>query len=232
MITQIYSIQSVKEALDCLDCGVDNIGIAAGTGTASIPAAIPFELGREIFAAIGSRAKKVALTVADDESDIYPVIEALHPDILHICGNRYYVTPEFVETAKRLQPNLEILQAIPMTGDEAVPLAVYYSEFCDYLILDSVKAGIDGIGAAGITHDWAISKRIVEATAHTDCKIILAGGLGPDNVADAIRAVRPYGVDSFTKTSVFDTNGKGYKDAALIKSFVLHAKETAKELGL
>lgn len=227
MITQIYSIQTVQEALDCVDCGVDNIGIAAGTGSSSIPAAISFELGRQIFAAIGVRAKHVALTVADDESDIFPVIEELRPDILHICGNSYYVTPEFVQSAKRLQPNIEILQAIPMTGAEAVALAVYYAEFCDYLILDSVKAGIDGIGAAGITHDWSLSRRIMEETSHLDCKIILAGGLSPNNVADAIKAVKPYGVDSFTNTS---TNGR--KDKSLIQQFVINAQAAAKELGI
>lgn len=226
MITQIYSIQTVQEALDCVECGVDNIGIAAGTGTYAIPAAIAFDLGREIFAAIGDRAKKVALTVADEEEDIIPVIEQLHPDILHICGSKYYVTEQFVKRAKLMQSDIKILQAIPVTGDESIPLAQYFSMFCDYLILDSVAPGIDGIGAAGITHDWTLSERIVEATAQTDCKIILASGLGPDNVAEAIKAVRPYGVDSFTKTSVF-YNGRGRKDKELIRRFVEQAKLAA-----
>ena len=53
------------------------------------------------------------------------------------------------------------------------------------------------IGALGITHDWRISRRIVDLVR---TPVILAGGLGPDNVAEAIRAVRPAGVDSKTRT--------------------------------
>src|ERR1700692_2643445 len=62
------------------------------------------------------------------------------------------------------------------------------------------------IGALGILHDWSISRRIVELVR---TPVILAGGLGPDNVADAIRSVRPAGVDSKTKT---DRDGSHKKD--------------------
>ncbi|MDO4543726.1 MAG: phosphoribosylanthranilate isomerase [Clostridia bacterium] len=227
MITQIYSIQTPEEAQLCIDCGVDSIGIAAGVGTAAIPAAIPFERGRKIFSLIGDRAQKVALTVADNEEDIYPVLDELAPDVLHICGNRFFASADFARRLRERYPLVKLLQAIAVTGSKAVEEAVHFSEFCDFLILDSVKAGIDGIGAAGLTHDWSISKRIVEALEGSPCKVILAGGLGPDNVSEAIRKVRPYGVDSFTKTSK-----DGRKDGALIAAFVKNAQAAAKELSL
>ena len=56
-----------------------------------------------------------------------------------------------------------------------------------------------GIGASGQTHDWNIDAEIVKSV---NAKVIEAGGLGPDNVADAIKKIRPYGVDSLTKTSI------------------------------
>ena len=93
-----------------------------------------------------------------------------------------------------------------------------YDGVADWLLLDSHKRGDSQIGALGITHDWAISRRIVESTA---APVILAGGLGPDNVAAAIEAVRPAGVDSKTKT---DRIGDSSKDLEKVEQFVAIAK--------
>ena len=69
------------------------------------------------------------------------------------------------------------------------------------------------IGALGVTHDWNISRRIVQSVSTA---VILAGGLGPDNVADAIAIVRPAGVDSKTKT---DKDGSHAKDLERVRRF-------------
>ena len=231
MITQIYSIQTVQEALDCVTAGADYIGVAAATDK-HLPAEVSLETGLEIFAAIGNQAKKVALTVADNPAPIYKVIEQLKPDVIHVCGNQYYTTAEFAETARRLQPGIEVLQAIPVTGPDAISTAEHYAAFCDSIILDSVDPKIAGIGAAGIVHDWAISAEICRRLEKTGCKVILAGGLGPDNVADAIRQVRPWGVNSFTRTSVKLADGSSRKDPELVRNFIQRARVAAKELGI
>jgi len=231
MITQIYSIQTVQEALDCVHAGADYIGVAAATDK-HLPAEVNLQAGLEIFTAIGDRAKKVALTVADRPDPIYRVIQQLKPDVIHVCGNEYYATAEFAETARRLQPGLEVLQAIPVTGPDAIPTAEHYAAFCDSLILDSVDPNIAGIGAAGLVHDWAISAEICRRLAKLGCKVILAGGLGPENIAEAIRQVRPWGVDSFTKTSVKFADGTSRKDPELVRLFIQRAKAAAKELGI
>jgi phosphoribosylanthranilate isomerase len=81
------------------------------------------------------------------------------------------------------------------------------------ILLDSYRALDDQIGALGVTHDWSISRRIVDAVR---IPVILAGGLGPDNVRDAIGCVRPAGVDSKTKT---DRHGSHAKDIELVRRF-------------
>jgi len=91
-------------------------------------------------------------------------------------------------------------------------------ERADFLLLDSHRASDRQIGALGVTHDWRISRRIV---ARVRVPVILAGGLGPDNVADAIRAVRPAGVDSKTKT---DRDGSHVKDLDCVRRFHAAAK--------
>jgi phosphoribosylanthranilate isomerase len=71
-----------------------------------------------------------------------------------------------------------------------------------------------------MTHDWSISRRIVE---QVHVPVILAGGLGADNVADAIRAVRPAGVDSKTKT---DHDSSHAKDIERVRRFHEAARTT------
>jgi len=231
MITQIYSIQTVQEALDCVTAGVDYIGVAAGTRK-NLPAEVSLISGREIFAAIGQQAKKVLLTVADEPETILGVIRELHPDVIHVCGNVFHVTAGFAQTVRKEAAGIEVLQAIPVTGTEAITLAEKYAAFCDSVILDSVDTRIAGIGAAGVTHDWAVSAEICRRLENTGCKVILAGGLGPDNVAEAIRRVRPWGVDSFTRTSIKFPDGTSRKDPQRVRLFVERAKAVALELGL
>lgn len=219
MITQIYTTQTADEALALVEAGVDHIGT---TPTAcGLPGEISVETCKTIFDAIDGRAVKCALTVADEADEILTMVKALRPDVLHICGNRFYATPKFVKEVKALVPGIRVMQAIPMTGPEAVDVAVSYGEFCDILILDSVSPTIDGIGAAGVTHDWNDSKKIVE---RSKAKVILAGGLGPDNVAEAIKFVKPWGVDSLTKTNKFAADGTFTKDIEKVKAFVKNAK--------
>ena len=87
------------------------------------------------------------------------------------------------------------------------------------LLLDSHQPGDRQIGALGVTHSWEIDRRIVKSVK---IPIIIAGGLGPDNVVDAIRAVQPAGVDSKTKTDKVD--GSYTKDLQKVRQFVARAK--------
>lgn len=228
MITQIYSIQTAAEAVACVEAGVDRIGVAVDTGM-SLPAQVSEETCQQIFAAIGQKATKVLIVITKTGEEVYGPLARLHPDVIHICGNDFFATPEFVAKAKKLCPGVEVLQAIPMTGPEAVDQALHFAEFCDLIILDSVDPNIAGIGAAGITHDWALDAEIVRRAR---CRVILAGGLGPDNVAEAIRTVRPWGVDSFTRTSDKLPDGNTKKDPAKVRLFVKNAQAVAAELGL
>ena len=93
----------------------------------------------------------------------------------------------------------------------------------DILFLDSNDPSVSGIGIAGFTHDWNISRAIVEAVS---IPCILAGGLTPENVADAVRAVRPWGVDSNTHTCV---PGSWNKDLDRMRRFSQQAKSALQE---
>lgn len=221
MITQIYSIQTVQEALDCIEAGADYIGLAIDTGV-NLPNQVSLNQAKVIYDAIGDKAKKVLICVTKSDEPLYEPIKYLKPDVIHLCGYDYYATREFVQKVKQLQPGIEVLQAIGVEDESAIDQAIYYSEFCDTLILDSVDRNINGIGAAGFTNDWDIDAEIVKKAK---CKVILAGGLSPDNVKEAILHVKPWGVDSFTKTSDILPDGTSRKNKEKVKAFIKNAKE-------
>lgn len=220
MITQIYSIHDVSEAEMCLDAKVDHIGVALSNGY-RCPREVPLQGIKEIFDFIGNKAKKVLIVVSRGEEEVLRAVSELRPDIVHICGNYYEATPELKAHLKELYPSIELMQAIGLPSADYMGKAAHFASFCDYLILDSIRPGLTSIGVAGVTHDWSMDRQIVEA--FPKLKVILAGGLGPDNVAQAIEAVRPYGVDSFTKTSFCKSGELLGKDGKAIEEFVKNA---------
>lgn len=228
MITQIYSLNEPEEAIATVRAGADYIGVNPTSKNSGKTFDEALASSKAVFDAIDGKAVKVALTIDNTAEERTRIIETLHPDVLHISGAYDDATPELVAELNEKYPDMQIMQAIPMTGPEAIEKAVASSKFVDYLILDSVLTGVIGTGAAGITHDWNWSKAIVQ---QAECKVILAGGLGPDNVSEAIRVVKPFGVDSLTRTNK-KANNRSEKDIDKVREFCKNAKKTAHELGL
>lgn len=227
MITQVYSIHDVEEARMCVDAGVDHIGVALKNGY-ECPREVELDGIKEIFDFIGNHAKKVLIVVSPGPKEVLEAVEVLRPDIVHICGNYYEATPELKQQLHAIDPKIELMQAIGIPTPGMEEKAKYFSSFCDYLILDSIRPGLTSIGVAGVTHDWNIDRHIVKIAGK--CKVIMAGGLGPENVYDAIKTVRPFGVDSFTKTSVKTPDGDTKKDEKLIRKFVLESQKAFAEI--
>ena len=218
---QIYSIQTVEEALQCVQAGAEAIGVAVATG-ADLPAEVPEATCAEIFAALEGRAQRVLLVVTQTEEETVEYVRRLQPDILQLCGNRLPATPELAAQCRAVRPGLRVLQAVGVDGPGAIDRAKYFAGFCDMLILDSIAPGIAGIGAAGRTHDWSIDAEIVRSVP---CPVVLAGGLDAENVKAAIKAVRPWGVDSFTRTSDRLPDGGSRKNIEKVRAFVQAARE-------
>jgi phosphoribosylanthranilate isomerase len=137
----------------------------------------------------------------------------LKPAILHLGAAPELLGPDQVSIIKQALPECLIMRSVPVVNEDSLRIAQAYEQIADYLLLDSHRASDKQIGALGVTHDWSISRRIVELVR---TPVILAGGLGPDNVADAIHAVQPAGVDSKTKT---DQGGSHAKDLERVRRF-------------
>ena len=222
MIIQIYTAQSPREAVELAALGVDHVGLTPSS--IGLPGEIDLATAPACAEALRGRATSVALSVSSDLEEIASVVGAVRPDIVHLCASPGAVPPAAVATLRKDLGHARIMQAIAMTGPEAVDAACAYASVADILILDSLAADVEGVGAAGTTHDWTVSAQIVEAV---DIPVILAGGLAPDNVAAAIGAVKPWGVDSLTHTNRSVRGGGFVKDLGLVREFCRAAREAA-----
>src|SRR5215213_7571033 len=185
MLTQIYEVSTPEEARAIAAIGVAHIGILVGRGE------FPRELKlAEAAAAVPPPAKVSALFLTAEVALIEEWAARLGPSIVHLGAAPELLSPEQTARLKRRLPYRLLMRSIPVTGEESVTLALTYDGIADFLLLDSHRESDRQIGALGVTHDWRISRRIVDLVC---APMILAGGLGPDNVADAIRTVRPAG---------------------------------------
>ena len=154
-----------------------------------------------------------ALFLSADIALIERMASELDPPIVHLGASTELLTPDHVVALRKSLPNTKFMRSVPVTGPEAIGTARAYDGIVDWILLDSHRTGDVQIGAQGVTHDWGISRKIVESVR---TPVILAGGLGPDNVKEAIRSVRPAGVDSKTRT---DQAGTHSKDLGKVEAF-------------
>ena len=199
MIIQIYEVTTLAEARALGAMEVDHIGVLVGEG--SFPREQTIEKAREIFAAIPAGSKASVLSLSHDVDLIVQLTTALLPDILHLGAAPQHLSPAQLRTVKTEFPKVSLMRSIPVVDESSIALARSYDGIADWLLLDSYESGDRQIGALGVTHSWELDRRIIESVR---IPTIIAGGLGPENVQEAIRVARPAGVDSKTKTDKSD----------------------------
>jgi phosphoribosylanthranilate isomerase len=196
-----------------LDCGVDYLGF---------PLAIPVheedidEAGvADIIANVG-RARAVVITYLNRSAAILSLLGRVGADIVQLHGP---VPLGELEQLRDAAPGITVIKSVVVRPDEPVDLetALVAQHLVDAYITDTFDPMTGASGATGRTHDWPQSRRIVEAT---DRPVILAGGLHPGNVANAIQTVDPSAVDVHTGVEA----PSGRKSKSLVKQFVAAAR--------
>jgi len=213
MIVQIYSMTSVDDAVASAEAGADLVGVVVGDPEV-LAEAISSDAARAILEAVRPRARGVALSLSDNREEICAMVDAVQPDIVHVAARE--IEPEDCAWLRARVAPVRVLRAIAVRAGETVAEAEAHQESVDYLMLESGAKGLPLAG--GETHDWVVSRIIVERSR---IPVILAGGLSADNVEKAIAAVRPWGVDSFTHTDIPGRRGK--KDLARVRAFIANA---------
>ena len=205
---KICCIASVAEAWMAIEHGASAIGLVSAMPSG--PGPIAEELIAEIAAPVPPGVASFLLTCKQDAASIIDQQRRTRVNTIQICDRLVDGT---YEDLRKALPGISLVQVIHVTGPEAVHEALAISSHVDAILLDSGNQSlrVKELGGTGRTHDWALSRAIRESV---EVPVYLAGGLKPENVAEAIRAVRPFGVDI---CSGLRTDGR--LDEVKLKSF-------------
>lgn len=247
MITQIYEIQSPEEVEPLCRIGVDHIGSVLLTAEEWRQPVV-----RETVQTVQKSDRKSALIPLFNSPDtIYRTLDYYRPDLVHFCdlvsldGKGEKRCRRLVDLQRRVRgrfPGIAIMRSIPIGRSRehlnvaTLALAEMFQPVSDYFLTDTLLSvqsqplsqPVDGfVGITGQTCHWGTARDLV---AVSEIPVILAGGLSPENVAEAVRQVRPAGVDSCTCTNRLDAMGRPIrfqKDLARVRRFVEEARRVA-----
>jgi phosphoribosylanthranilate isomerase len=215
VLTQIYGLTTVADAGAVDRLGPDHVGIVADEGIDTWDS-VDGDTAVAIAGAV-RHARVVALSLSTDPARIGATADLLRPAVVHLARAHLMGDDALALARERVAP-AGLMLTVPVVDDGALAVADRLARFGDWLLLDSSHPSTGVVGATGLVHDWTVSSRIVAAAP---VPVVLAGGLGPHNVADAIRAVRPAGVDSETHTSRDDDRRR--KDLDKVEAFLAAA---------
>ncbi|MGD9549208.1 MAG: phosphoribosylanthranilate isomerase [Candidatus Krumholzibacteriia bacterium] len=186
---KICCISSVAEAKLAVRLGASAIGLVSEMPSG--PGVIPEARIREIAATVPPPIATVLLTSRVSSADIIAQQKRCRVNTLQICDR---IDLGAYADLRGALPGIALIQVVHVTGEESVSEALEVGPLVDAILLDSGNRSlpVKQLGGTGRTHDWELSARIV---AQTPVPVFLAGGLNSENVLEAVRKVRPFGVD-------------------------------------
>ncbi len=220
VLVQVYGITTPEDAQMVNALAPDNVGVVLDEGFETWDS-VDEAIARMVVAELTDVAI-VALSLAIERDRILRTVETVSPSVVHLVRAAEAMAPDLLASLRDELSPIELMITVPVLNKASVARAQSLSEAADYLLLDSAHPQSGQVGATGLVHDWRLSREIVESCSAPS---ILAGGLGPTNVREAIRAVRPYGVDSETKTSRDDNRRR--KDPERVRLFIEQARSQA-----
>jgi phosphoribosylanthranilate isomerase len=195
---KICGITRASDALLAAQLGVDYLGFIFGESPRRIT---PTEAA-EIIRLLPERIEKVGVFLDQSEDTIRETIRACGLTMIQLHGNE---SPEFVSGFDL--PVIKVLRTVKKNLSELIDL--YETPF---ILLEPYVRG--KAGGTGKEADWGLARQVVDDFSHKS--IILAGGLGVDNVAEAVNVVRPYGVDASSRLE----DSPGIKNHEKVKKFI------------
>ena len=186
---KICCIASIAEAGLAIEAKADAIGLVSAMPSG--PGVIGDHRIAEVIQWIDGRVVTVLLTSRQDVAEIAAQLDAAHPSVVQLTDA---LALRDYGRLRSCCPGVELMQVIHVRDDGSVREAIEVAPYVDALLLDSGNptAIVKELGGTGRVHNWSLSRRIRESV---NVPVFLAGGLGPGNVAAAVKAVRPFGVD-------------------------------------
>ncbi|MEW6530406.1 MAG: phosphoribosylanthranilate isomerase [Thermodesulfobacteriota bacterium] len=219
-LIQVAGVSSLEEALFCRSVGVDALGF-----TLELPTGIHDGLDRvtayTIIQELPSDVLPVVITYLNTAQDAADLVRELGAKAMQFHGG---IIEEELRKFRNAAPAIKTIGRITVTDRSAVALVdLFLPPLWDTVILDSYDPATGRRGATGLTHDWTVSAEIVRAAK---VPVILAGGLTPENVAQAILTVRPASVDVHSGVE----NKDGTRNFDKIRAFARAAHEAFRQI--
>lgn len=214
-IVQIAGVHDQAEAEMLIAEGVDWIGF---------PLCLPvhkedlsWDEARTLVRALSAHARFVLITYLNAANSILELAEKIGVTTIQIHGE---IALAQIKRLKEIKPDLTIIKSLVIRSGNLSLLkdaVLQFADVVDGFITDTFDPVTGASGATGKTHDWSISRTLVQMSTKP---VILAGGLTAQNVTDAILTVRPCGVDAHTGVEGPD----GHKDRDKVRAFVQAAR--------
>jgi phosphoribosylanthranilate isomerase len=216
MRIKICCIQSEDEIANAVREGAHALGFVStmpsGLRTISISRI------RDLVRAVPPTYSTVLLTALTDPAAVLDQQRSTGVNSIQLVGP---MRPEEVAAIRAGLPGIALFKTIHVGDESAISYALSFASVADVLLLDSgdPSAKTPRLGGTGETHDWGISREIVR---RSPLPVFLAGGLSPKNVAEAVRSVRPFGVDVCSRL-----RPSGRLDPSLLRDFIRGAMAPA-----
>ena len=186
---KICCIGSLEEARLAIKYGASAVGLVSEMPSG--PGVIAEQLIAEIAARVPPPIATFLLTCKEDAAAIISQQRRCRVNTIQLCDR---VAPHVYDELRDALPGISLVQVVHVADKKSFDEAMSASEKVDALLLDSGNQNlmIKELGGTGRTHDWEISRSIVESVG---VPVFLAGGLNSKNIAEAVERVRPFGVD-------------------------------------
>jgi phosphoribosylanthranilate isomerase len=206
---KVCCIQDEAEAWTAIRLGASALGLVSAMPSG--PGVIPEPTIARVAARVPPGVATFLLTSLQGAAAIAEQQRRLRTGAVQMVDSQ---APDSYASLRAALPGIGLVQVVHVRGPESVEEALALARHVDALLLDSGNPGlaVKELGGTGRRHDWSISRRIREAVS---VPVYLAGGLRPENVAEAIESVGPFGLDLCT-----GVRSEGRLDPAKLERFV------------
>ncbi len=211
---KICGITNLADAKAALYFGADAVGFLIGKVHPSTGFFLNAEEARDIIDHLPPFCSTVLVTHLSRPQEVVRTALEANVNTIQLHGD---TTPEEAREIKQKLPNIKLYKVVHVFGEQAIADAKMFEGAVEGIVLDTANRETGQVGGTGKTHDWSISQQLVKSTS---LPVILAGGLNPENVNEAISKVRPYAVDVNSGVN----NSDGTKDHQKLQSFIERAK--------
>ena len=196
---KICCISSIQEAQTAIKHGADALGLVGPMPSG--PGVLTDDLIAQIVPTVPPPIATFLLTSETDVRAIIAHHQRVHTNTIQIVDA---LSSGTYKNIKEALPNVKLVQVLHVLGEQTIAEALEVAENVDAILLDSgnPNLAIKVLGGTGRTHNWQISKQLVEVVK---VPVFLAGGIKAENVREAIETVQPYGLDLCSSVR---TNGK------------------------